>query len=249
MKAVSKISKDQQFLSNSQVSGCKIRGMRILIIEDEIKLANAIKRALELQKYAVDVAHSGEEGLSIAMSENLDLIISDIMLPDITGLQVCEELRTNKNATPILMLTAKGQMTDKVAGLDAGADDYMVKPFSFEELFARIRALIRRASASKEPVLKIGNLTLNPLTFKVTRDKNEVQLSTKEFSILEYLMRNQGKVSSREEIVQHVWDYDANILPTTVEVHIKHLRDKIDTATQPQLIHTVRGFGYEIREK
>lgn len=223
--------------------------MRILIVEDEQKLANIIKRALELQKYAVDIAYDGELGLDLAIGESFDLIILDLMLPKIDGLEICKQIRKEGIHTPILMLTAKGQITDKVTGLDVGADDYMVKPFSFEELFARIRALVRRSSKTDDPVLKVKDLTVDPMAFKVKKGDKLIELSTKEFSILEYLMRHKNTVVTREQIVNHVWNYDANVLPSTVEVHIKHLRDKIDTPFKTQLIRTVRGFGYEIREE
>lgn len=223
--------------------------MRILVIEDEIKLANAIKRALELQKYAVDVAYNGEAGLDLAVGESFDLIILDLMLPRIDGLEVCKQIRKEKIHTPILILTAKGQITDKVTGLDTGADDYIVKPFSFEELFARIRALVRRQSKVNEPVLKVADLILDPVAFKVKREDQLIELSAKEFAILEYLMRHKSSVVAKEKIVNHVWDYDADILPSTVEVHIKHLRDKVDTPFKKKLIRTVRGFGYEISDE
>lgn len=222
--------------------------MRILVVEDEIKLANAIKRTLELQKYTVDTVYDGTEGLDLASTESYDLIILDVMLPGMDGNEICNALRREKIDTPILMLTAKGQISDKTTGLDAGADDYMVKPFSFEELFSRIRALVRRANKNNESILQVSDLTLDPASLKVKRNNTAIELSTKEFSILEYLMRNKHKVLSKDQIVNHVWHYDADILPTTVEVHIKNLRDKIDKPFTLKLIHTARGFGYEIRE-
>jgi DNA-binding response OmpR family regulator len=223
--------------------------MRILVVEDEAKLARAIKKALELQKYAVDLAEDGQEALDVALSEAPDLILLDAMLPKKDGFRVCRELRQAGLHSPILMLTAKGQIQDKIAGLDAGADDYMVKPFSFEELFARIRALLRRLGQDKDPVLRVADLELNPQTLLVKRAGKNVTLSTKEFAILEYLLRHKNSVISREQLLDHVWNYDAEVLPSTVEVHIKHLRDKIDSQKQTTLIETVRGFGYVIREK
>jgi DNA-binding response OmpR family regulator len=223
--------------------------MRILVVEDEAKLARAIKKALELQKYAVDLAEDGQEALDVALSEAPDLILLDAMLPKKDGFRVCRELRQAGLHSPILMLTAKGQIQDKIAGLDAGADDYMVKPFSFEELFARIRALLRRLGQDKDPVLRVADLELNPQTLLVKRAGKNVTLSTKEFAILEYLLRHKNSVISREQLLDHVWNYDAEVLPSTVEVHIKHLRDKIDSQKQATLIETVRGFGYVIREK
>lgn len=222
--------------------------MRILIIEDEHKLAEAMKRALELQKYAVDVAYDGEQGLDLVIGEEAyDLIISDIMLPKIDGLTLCKKVREAGSHIPILLLTAKGQIQDKVTGLDCGADDYMVKPFAFEELFARIRALVRRPTGERETILKIRNLSMDPVNFKVVRAGQVINLSTREFSLLEYLMRNKNKVISKEQIIAHVWNYDADVLPGTVEVHLKHLRDKVDKPFKDQLIYTMRGFGYEIK--
>lgn len=223
--------------------------MRILIVEDELKLASAIKRALELQSYAVDMVHDGMHGLEMAVGEDFDLILLDVMLPGIDGIEVCKKLREQGKHTPILMLTAKGQVTDKVIGLDIGADDYMVKPFSFEELFARIRALIRRPSKTQNSILKIKDLVVNVNTFEVKRADTVINISTKEFALLEYLIRNKNRVLSRDQIVSHVWNYDADVLPSTVEVHIKHLRDKVDATFTPALIHTVRGRGYTIRDE
>ncbi len=223
--------------------------MRILIVEDEVKIANAMKRALELQKYAVDVAYDGNAGSDLAIGEKFDLIILDLMLPGIDGVTLCKKIRDEGIHTPVLMLTARGQIADKVIGLDVGADDYMVKPFSFEELFARIRALVRRPVTVQDPVLKINDLTLDPTAFKVKRDGKTMNLSTKEYALLEYLMRNKNIVLTREQIVAHVWNYDADILPSTVEVHMKHLRDKIDTPFPQQLIRTIRGRGYTIGEE
>lgn len=223
--------------------------MRILVVEDEIKLANAIKRALELQKYAVDVAYNGNDGLDLAIGEKFDVIVLDLMLPGIEGLVLCKKIRDEGIHTPILILTAKGQVTDKVVGLDVGADDYMVKPFSFEEFFARIRALARRPVQSADPVLQIKDLTLDPTNFRVKRGGKTINLSTKEYALLEYLMRNKNLVLSKEQIVSHVWNYDSNVLPTTVEVHMKHLRDKVDTPFSTALIHTIRGRGYTIGDE
>lgn len=221
--------------------------MRILVVEDEIKLAKAIKRALELQSYAVDVAEEGEAGFDLASTESYDLIILDVMLPHLNGFEITQKLRHEHIHTPILMLTAKGQTKDKTTGLDAGADDYLVKPFSFEELFSRIRALIRRSANNMQTTLTAGDLELHPTTFKVTRADKNISLSSKEFAILEYLLRHQNQVVSKQQMVDHVWDYDANILPSTIEVHIKNLRDKIDKPFDSNLIRTVRGFGYEIK--
>lgn len=222
--------------------------MRILIVEDEVKLAHAMKRALELQKYAVDVVNSGKDGYDFAMGEDFNLIILDVMLPEMDGIEICKRIRAAGIHTPVMMLTAKGQISDKVTGLDVGADDYMVKPFSFEELFARVRALVRRPTQTNEPVLSIKDLTLDPKTFTVKRGESRIELSTKEFSLLEYLLRNKNAVLHKDQIISHVWNYDSDILPSTIEVHVKHLRDKIDVKGQDSLIHTIRGRGYTIRE-
>jgi DNA-binding response OmpR family regulator len=223
--------------------------MRILLVEDEMKLAHAMKRALEIQKYAVDVVNNGKEGLDFAIGEDFNLIILDVMLPEIDGIEICRRIRAEGIHTPVLMLTARGQISDKVTGLDVGADDYMVKPFSFEELFARIRALVRRPVQSNDPVLSIKNLTLDPKTFTVKRDNKLIELSSKEFSLLEYLLRNKNTVLNKEQIIAHVWNYDSDILPSTIEVHVKHLRDKIDVKGEDSLIYTIRGRGYTIREE
>lgn len=223
--------------------------MRILVIEDEVKLAHAMKRALELQKYAVDVVNSGKDGLDFAIGEDFNLIILDVMLPEIDGIEICRRIRAAGNHTPVMMLTARGQISDKVTGLDVGADDYMVKPFSFEELFARVRALVRRPTQANDPVLSIKNLTLDPKTFTVKRGDKLIELSAKEFSLLEYLLRNKNTVLNKEQIISHVWNYDSDVLPSTIEVHVKHLRDKIDSEGQDSLIHTIRGRGYTIREE
>lgn len=227
---------------------CYRMRMRILLVEDEVKLAHAIKRALELQKYAVDVVHNGKEGLDFAIGESFSLIILDVMLPEIDGIEICKRIRAAGIHTPVMMLTAKGQITDKVTGLDVGADDYMVKPFSFEELFARIRALVRRPAQTNEPILQIKDLTLDPRTFIVKRGEKEIELSAKEFSLLEYLLRNKNTVLTKDQIITHIWDYDSDVLPSTIEVHVKHLRDKIDKSDDVSLIHTIRGRGYTIKE-
>lgn len=218
--------------------------MRILIVEDEEKLANAIKRALELKKYAVDIAYEGNAGLDLALGEEYDLIILDLMLPGIDGIDICRKTRDEHINTPILILTAKDQVSDKVMGLDVGADDYMAKPFSFEELFARIRALTRRKGTVNPTLICVDNLTLDPINFKVIRAGREIHLSTKEFSLLYYLLSNKNTVVSKPQIIAHVWNYDADVLPNVVEVHLKHLRDKIDGPFKKNLIKTIRGRGY-----
>ncbi|HLD24586.1 MAG TPA: response regulator transcription factor [Patescibacteria group bacterium] len=217
--------------------------MRILVVEDEHKIAAAIKKGLEQEKYAVDVAYSGTDGFDLASTEDYDVIILDVLLPGMDGITVCKELRKKNIHTPVLILTAKGQIQDRVTGLDGGADDYLTKPFSFEELLARIRALSRRPKKTLGNTLAVGNLILNTQTFEVTRSGKPVLLSSKEYSLLEYLLRHSNQVLSKDHIIAHVWDYDADILPNTVEVYIKNLRIKLG---KPDLIHTVRGFGYKI---
>lgn len=218
--------------------------MKILIIEDEYKIANALKRGLEQERYAAEAVYDGESGLAAAEADEYDLIVLDRMLPELDGLDVCRRLREAGNTTPILMLTAKDQVRDRVAGLDAGADDYLVKPFAFEELLARIRALLRRPNQVHDTVLQVGDLSLDPATFSVQRADKPIELSAKEFALLEYLMRNEGRVVNKDTIISHVWEYDADILPNTVEVYIGYLRGKIDRPFKQPLIQTKRGFGY-----
>lgn len=216
--------------------------MRILIVEDEHKIANSIKRGFEQETWAADVAYDGEEGFDMAVSEEYDVIILDLMLPKMDGMEICKKLREEEIHTPILMLTARGELSDRVEGLNSGADDYLIKPFAFEELLARVRALSRRPKEIQSVELKTNNLKLNTNTFEVRDGEKIVELSKKEFALLEYLMRNTGKVVSKENIINHVWDYESDILPNTVEVFIGYLRDKLGKNT----IKTVRGFGYKI---
>jgi len=222
--------------------------MRILVVEDEHKIANSIKKGLEQEHYAVDVAYTGTDGYDLASSEDYDAIILDLMLPDMNGIDICKKLRAQKVHTPVLVLTAKGQIQDKVEGLDSGADDYLTKPFSFEELLARIRALIRRPKDSLNTQLTVGDLTLDTKTYLVKRGLSAIQLSGKEFALLEYLMRNPERVVTKEDIINHVWDYNSFVNLNTVEAYIKNLRKKIDAPFKnfPPLIHTVRGFGYTL---
>lgn len=222
--------------------------MRILIVEDEHKIANSIKKGLTQESYAVDAVYDGAEGYDMAVGEEYDLIILDRLLPKMDGVELCKKLRSESIHTPILMLTAKGQTTDKVEGLNAGADDYVVKPFAFEELLARVRALSRRPKQSTGTILSVDSLTLNTITFEVKRDDVTIQLSNREFGLLSYLMKHPGIVLTKDQIITHVWDYEADILPNTVEVYMGYLRNKIDKPfpTQKPLIHTVRGFGYKI---
>lgn len=225
--------------------------MRILVIEDEHKIANAIKRGLEQEKFAVDVAYDGDDGLASAQGDDYDLIVLDRMLPgNVDGIEIARTLRQEKRHMPIIMLTAKDQIKDRVSGLDAGADDYLIKPFSFEELLARIRALLRRPNSTLSNVLKVGDLSLDTVSYEVKRAGKSISLSSKEFSLLEYLMRNPGRVLSKANIIAHVWDFDADVLPNTVEAYIGYLRTKIDRPFDgPELLQTVRGFGYKIDKK
>lgn len=222
--------------------------MRILIIEDEQKIANALKRGLEQESYAVDVVYDGKEGMGRALAGKYDLLILDRMLPGIAdGMEICRAVRTEKKSQPVLMLTARDATRDRVEGLDGGADDYLIKPFSFEELLARIRALLRRPEQPLDTILRVGDLELHPATYRVRRAGRDIQLSRKEFGLLEYLMRNKDMILTKDQIITHVWDFDADILPNTVEAFIAALRKKVDQPfSGSPLIHTVRGFGYKL---
>lgn len=221
--------------------------MRLLLIEDEHKIAQALKSGLEMERYAVDVCYNGEDGLNTALNDEYDLILLDVMLPVLDGIEVCKQLRKANNHTPILMLTAKDQDRDIIAGLDNGADDYLAKPFSFEVLLARINALLRRPHDKLEEILTAGDLSLDARNKIVKRGNKEIHLSAKEFSILEYMLRNKGKIITKQNIISHVWDFDADVLPNNVEVFITYLRNKIDKPfKQKPLITTVRGFGYKV---
>ncbi len=221
--------------------------MKLLIVEDEHKIANLIKQGLEQEHFTVDVAYDGTSGYDLA-SEYHDLIILDRLLPGMDGLEICKKLRGQGNHTPILMLTAKGQVIDRVEGLNSGADDYLTKPFAFEELLARIKALIRRPKTTEGHTFGVEDLTLDTDTYEVKRGKTQIILSSKEFALLEYLIRHPNRTLTKEQIIDHVWSYDANILPNTVEVFVGYLRNKIDRPfkDKKELIHTVRGFGYKI---
>ena len=222
--------------------------MRILVVEDEHKIAGAIKRGLEQEAYAVDVAYEADDGLSSALTGDYDVIILDRMLPGlIEGVEIAKEVRANNLHTPILMLTAKDQISDRVAGLNAGADDYLVKPFAFEELLARVRALLRRPQEQQGNTLSLDDLSLDTVSYEVKRSGRRIELSQKEFALLEYLLRNQNRVLSKDNLIAHVWDYDADVLPNTVEVYVGYLRNKVDRPfSGPALLHTVRGFGYKL---
>jgi len=225
--------------------------MKLLVVEDEHKIANLIKQGFEQEHFVVDVAYDGAAGYDYASSEPYDAIILDRLLPGTDGLQICKKLREQGNHTPILILTAKGQVADKVEGLNSGADDYLTKPFAFEELLARIKALVRRPRVTTGNILQVEDLSLSNDTYEIKRGKTQITLSSKEFALLEYLMRHQNKTLTKEQIINHVWSYDANILPNTVEVFIGYLRNKIDRPFKDRqnLISTVRGFGYKIGGK
>lgn len=221
--------------------------MRILLVDDDRRLNGIIKRGLLEEAYAVDVAYDGEEGQYLAETNPYDLIILDIMMPKKDGIQVCRNLRLKDINTPIMMLTAKDSIEDRVKGLDAGADDYMVKPFAFNELLARLRALLRREGMFKTPELRIGELILNTLNRQVQRGQNTIDLTTKEYAILEYFMRHPNTVITRTMLEEHVWDYDFDSVSNLVDVYIRRLRRKIDLENEDSLIQTVRGAGYRLK--
>jgi DNA-binding response OmpR family regulator len=223
--------------------------MRILVVEDDQKIASAIKRGLELSGYAVDTVHDGDSGYSYAVDPDYDLVVLDRMLPgSMDGIEVCKRIRQDGVSTPILMLTARGTIGDKVEGLNSGADDYLVKPFSFDELTARVKALLRRPTVHTGAVIQVGDLTLDTASFEVKRGDKQIRLSHKEFALLEYFMHHGGQVITKDMIIAHVWDEDAEVLPNTVEVYVGYLRNKIDRpfAGKQALLKTLRGFGYKL---
>ncbi len=223
--------------------------MRILLVEDDTKIASFIIKGLRAAGYAVDHALNGTEGLHLALTEPYDTAVVDIMLPGLDGLTLVGEIRRNKVATPIIILSAKASVDDRVKGLQSGADDYLTKPFSFSELLARVQALIRRSSGISEPTrLTVDDLSMNLLTREVTRGDKVIELQPMEFSLLEYLMRNTGRVASKAMIMEHVWDYSFDPRTNVVEARICKLRDKIDRDFMKKLIHTVRGVGYVLKE-
>ncbi len=221
--------------------------MRILIVEDERRIADFIARGLKEEHYAVDIAYDGEKGMYLAEINPYDLMIFDIMLPKYEGVDMCRQLRAKKINTPILMLTARAAVKDKVAGLNAGADDYLTKPFSFEELLARVKVLLRRPTANKTPVLKVADLELNQLNHEVKRAGKALVLTAKEFALLEYLMIHTDQVISRSMISEHVWNEQFDSMTNVIDVHIRNLRDKIDDGFKKDLIHTMRGSGYMLK--
>ena len=221
--------------------------MRLLLVEDEHKISTYVRRGLEEQGYAVDAAYTGSEAIDWASTVPYDLIILDILLPEMDGIAVCRRLRAQGSRVPILMLTARDSIDDRVTGLDAGADDYLVKPFAIKELLARIRALARRSNeTSRETVLHIADLSLDPLTQRVKRGGKGIPLASKEFAVLECLMREPDRVLSRTQIAEHVWNYDVFNQSNVVDVYIRNLRRKIDDPFDLKLIHTIRGSGYRI---
>lgn len=223
--------------------------VRILVIEDEPKIAQAVKQGLELKGFAVDAVFNADDGLSYAQSGDYDAIVLDRMLPgSMDGVGICQKLRTDGIKTPIIMLTARGTIGDKVEGLNSGADDYLVKPFSFDELTARVRALLRRPPTQVGTTLQVADLELNTNNYEVARDGQAIKLSSKEFTLLEYFMHHPGQVITKDMIITHVWDEDADILPNTIEVYIGYLRNKIDRPFKDKqpLLQTIRGFGYKL---
>ena len=221
--------------------------MRILVVEDEKKIADFIKRGLKEEGYAVDAAYDGEQGYFMATTQDYDLVILDLMLPKIDGLTLCRKLRGEKVRSPVLMLTAKDTVKDKVSGLDAGADDYLTKPFAFEEFLARVRALLRKREAAAPTKLTVGDLTLDLVTHKVSREDKEIDLTAKEYALLEYLMRNAGSVVTRTMISEHVWDVNFDSFTNVIDVYVNYLRKKIDAGRKNKLIQTVRGRGYILK--
>ena len=221
--------------------------MRLLVVEDEKKVASFIKKGLEEEGYAVDVAADGRSGLQMAQDHVHDLIILDIQLPKMDGLSVLNALRREKVVIPVLLLTVRATIEDKVLGLDAGADDYLTKPFAFQELVARVRALLRRRADAKQPVLQVADLILDPARRVVFRDTQKLDLTTREFALLDYFMRNPGRVLTRTMIAEHVWDYDFDSATNVIDVYVNYLRKKIDSDREQKLIHTVRGVGYMLK--
>ncbi len=221
--------------------------MRILVVEDEKKVAAFVKKGLEEEGYAIDVAFDGSEGLLMALDGVHDLIILDINLPKMDGLRVLREFRKNRGKTPVLLLTVRAAIEDKVLGLDTGADDYLTKPFSFQELLARIRALLRRRGAAAPPLIQVADLTLDPARRLVFRGADKIDLSTKEFALLDYFMRHPGRVLTRTMIAEHVWDYDFDPMSNIIDVYVNYLRKKIDAGRRPKLLQTVRGVGYVLQ--
>ena len=220
--------------------------MRVLVVEDEVRLAEIIKRGFVEENYAVDNAYDGEEAQFMAENTPYDIIIMDVMIPKKSGIAVCQELRSQKNPVPILMLTARDSIEDKVLGLDSGADDYLVKPFVFKELFARVRALLRREQPLKMAQLKIGDLTLDARSREVWRGECKIELTAKEYSILEFFMRHPRQVVTRTMLEENIWNYEFDGISNIIDVYIRRLRSKIDRRGETSLIQTIRGVGYRL---
>jgi DNA-binding response OmpR family regulator len=220
--------------------------MRILLVEDDRKAARVLRQGLEEEGFVVDVAASGDDGEEQAAINHYDLILLDWLLPGKLGIELCRELRAREVSTPILMLTAKDALADRIAGLDTGADDYLTKPFAFTELLARIRALLRRSEVTRPPVLRVADLTVDPVSHRVTRAGVPVSVTAKEYAILVFLMRHAGEVVTRTQLGEHVWEAEHDNLTNLVDVHVSHLRKKIDQAPAVTLIRTVRGRGYRL---
>jgi DNA-binding response OmpR family regulator len=223
--------------------------MRILVVEDERKVASFIKRGLEAARYSVDVEHDGDAALKRLLEVAFDLVILDVMLPKLDGLSLMKEIRRRRVHVPVLLLTARVTVADKVLGLDLGADDYLTKPFAFEELLARIRALLRRGSATAPVMLAIADLRVDPATHQVTRGNKKIDLTAKEYALLEFLLRRRDQVLSRAVIAQHVWGVHYDTFTNVIDVYVNYLRKKIDSGFEPKLIHSVRGVGYVLKEE
>jgi len=223
--------------------------MRILVVEDEKKVASFIKKGLQEEHYAVDIAYDGEEGLALVQINEYDLILLDIMLPKLDGMEVLRRIRGNGFGVPILILTAKDSVEDIVTGLDTGSDDYLTKPFSFAELVARVRALLRRKAKEKTDILTIGDLRLSTSTHRVKRGTREIELTPKEYALLEYFMRNPNRILTRALITEHVWDYHFDPETNVIDVYVNYLRKKIDQGFEKKLIHTIRGSGYMMKDE
>jgi DNA-binding response OmpR family regulator len=224
----------------------EVVGMRVLVVEDEIKMARAIRRGLEQEGYAVDTAPDGDEALYLASENAYDAVVLDVMLPGLDGFEVCRQLRLAGRWAPVLMLTAHDSVPDRIEGLDVGADDYLAKPFAFGELLARLRALLRRGAGERPAVLRVGDVTLDPAAHRVTRAGRRVELSAREFALLEYLMRRPGEVVTRSDALEHVWDYGYDGLSNVVDVYVGYLRRKLEQPFGRALIRTVRGVGYAL---
>ena len=223
--------------------------MRILFVEDDKGVADFVKKGLRESYFAVDVAYDGEEGLYLALHERYDLLILDIMLPKMDGVEILKAMRERGIDTPVIFLTAKDAETDIVKGLNVGADDYMVKPFSINELLARVRAILRRAKAERASELKVGDLTMNLKTHKVFRGGRRIDLTPKEYALLEYLMQNEGQILTRTMISESIWDYHFDSLTNVIDVHVYHLRNKVDREFEPKLLHTIKGVGYVLEKR